>query len=58
MFALGAEFQSDWKLPTADKMLEPFTNGLPESGWIVQGIWNNADPAKRPVNDTFAPQPI
>lgn len=56
VFAIGAELQSDWKLPSADAMLVPFTNGLPEYGWIVQGFWNNADPAKRPVKDPFAPQ--
>lgn len=53
VFALGAELQSDWKLPSANDMLPPFINGLPEYGWIVQQFWNNADPAKRPVKDPF-----
>lgn len=55
VFAIGAELQADWKLPTADEMLVPFTSGLPEYGWIVQGFWNNVDPAKRPVKDPFNP---
>ncbi|MDB5930723.1 MAG: putative isochorismatase [Polaromonas sp.] len=53
VFALGAELQADWKLPSANDMLPPFINGLPEYGWIVQQFWNNADPAKRPVKDPF-----
>lgn len=53
VFALGAELQADWKLPSGNDMLPPFINGLPEYGWIVQQFWNNADPAKRPVKDPF-----
>jgi nicotinamidase-related amidase len=53
VFALGAELQADWKLPSGEKMLEPFINGLPEYGWVVQNFWNNADLAKRPVKDPF-----
>jgi nicotinamidase-related amidase len=53
VYALGAELQADWKLPSGNDMLPPFINGLPEYGWIVQQFWNNADPAKRPVNDPF-----
>lgn len=53
VYALGAELQADWKLPSANDMLPPFINGLPEYGWIVQQFWNNADPAKRPVKDPF-----
>jgi hypothetical protein len=51
VFALGAELQADWKKPSADAMLVPFTNGLPEYGWIVQGFWNNAN--ERSVPDPF-----
>lgn len=53
VYALGAELQADWKLPSGNDMLPPFINGLPEYGWIVQQFWNNADPAKRPVKDPF-----
>lgn len=53
VFALGAELQADWKSPTANDMLPPFINGLPEYGWVLQNYWNNADPAKRPVPDPF-----
>jgi len=53
VFALGAELQADWKLPSGNDMLPPFINGLPEYGWIVQQFWGNADPAKRPVKDPF-----
>ncbi|WGG53618.1 isochorismatase family protein [Rugamonas sp. DEMB1] len=53
VFALGAELQGDWKQPSGMKMLEPFVNGLPEYGWVVQNFWNNADGAKRAVPDPF-----
>lgn len=53
VYALGAELQADWKLPSGNDMLPPFINGLPEYGWIVQQFWNNADAAKRPVKDPF-----
>lgn len=53
VFALGAELQADWKRPSGTKMLDPFINGLPEYGWVLQNFWNNADPAKRPVKDPF-----
>ncbi|MDO6387732.1 isochorismatase family protein [Uliginosibacterium sp. 31-12] len=53
VFALGAELQADWKNPSANDMLPPFINGLPEYGWVLQNYWNNADPAKRPVQDPF-----
>ena len=54
VFAFGAELQADWKKPTANAMFEPYTNNLPEYGFVVQGFWNNADPAKRPVKDPFS----
>ncbi len=53
VFALGAELQADWKRPSGMKMLDPFINGLPEYGWVLQNFWNNADPAKRAVKDPF-----
>jgi nicotinamidase-related amidase len=53
VFALGAELQADWKRPSGMKMLDPFINGLPEYGWVLQNFWNNADPSKRPVKDPF-----
>ena len=53
VFALGAELQADWKRPSGMKMLDPFINGQPEYGWVLQNYWNNADPAKRPVKDPF-----
>ena len=53
VFALGAELQADWKLPSGMKMLDPFINGLPEYGWVLQNFWNNADSQKRAVPDPF-----
>ena len=53
VFALGAELQADWKLPSGEKMLDPFVNGLPEYGWVLQNFWNNANSQKRPVQDPF-----
>ncbi|NPD14973.1 isochorismatase family protein [Xinfangfangia sp. D13-10-4-6] len=52
VFALGAELQADWKRPSGNDMLLPFTEGLPEYGWIVQGFWNNAGET-RAVADPF-----
>ncbi len=42
-FALACELQADWKLPTANAMLEPFNKNLPEYGFVVQNFWNNAN---------------
>lgn len=53
VFALGAELQADWKRPSGTKMLDPFINGLPEYGWVLQNYWNNANPAQRAVQDPF-----
>jgi len=50
-FALGCELQADWKLPSGNAMFEPFTNQLPEYGWVVQNFWNNAN--QRAVPDPF-----
>jgi nicotinamidase-related amidase len=51
VFALGAELQADWKNPSANDMLPPFINGLPEYGWVLQNYWNNA--GQHTVPDPF-----
>ncbi|MDA8061334.1 MAG: isochorismatase family protein [Actinomycetota bacterium] len=51
VFALGCELQADWKLPSGNDMLSPFTNQLPEYGWVVQNFWNNAN--QHAVPDPF-----
>lgn len=51
VFAFGCELQADWKEPTGDAMLAPFTDNLPEYGLVVQGFWNNAH--KRAIPDPF-----
>lgn len=43
VFALGAELQADWKLPSGNAMFPPFIQNLPEYGWVVQNFWNNAN---------------
>lgn len=50
-FALACELQSDWKLPTANDMLAPFVQNLPEYGFAVQNFWNNAN--QHSVPDPF-----
>lgn len=40
-FALGCELQADWKLPSANAMLGPFKENLPEYGFTIEGFWNN-----------------
>ncbi|MEA1028056.1 isochorismatase family protein [Pseudomonas sp. N-137] len=50
-FALACELQADWKLPTANNMLSPFINNLPEYGFVLQNFWNNAN--QRVVPDPF-----
>jgi nicotinamidase-related amidase len=42
-FALACELQADWKLPTANGMLAPFIQNLPEYGFVLQNFWNNAN---------------
>lgn len=42
-FALACELQADWKLPTANAMLDPFNQNLPEYGFVIQNFWNNAN---------------
>lgn len=50
-FALACELQADWKRPSANAMLEPFTENLSEYGFVLQNFWNNiGDPA---VSDPF-----
>lgn len=41
-FALACELQADWKLPSANAMLEPFNQNLSEYGFVTQNFWNNA----------------
>lgn len=50
-FALGCELQADWKLPSGEAMIAPFTSQLPEYGWVVQNFWNNAN--QHAVPDPF-----
>jgi hypothetical protein len=49
--ALACELQTDWKLPTANDMLEPFIKNLPEYGFVLQNFWNNAN--QKVVKDPF-----
>jgi nicotinamidase-related amidase len=42
-FALACELQADWKLPSANDMLAPFVQNLPEYGFVLQNFWNNAN---------------
>ena len=50
-FALACELQADWKRPTANAMLEPFIQNLPEYGFLIQNFWNNAN--QHTVPDPF-----
>lgn len=50
-FALACELQSDWKLPTADAMFEPFKKNLPEYAFVIQNFWDNA--TQKAVKDPF-----
>lgn len=50
-FALACELQADWKLPTANDMLAPFIQNLPEYGFVLQNFWNNAN--QHTVPDPF-----
>lgn len=40
-FALACELQADWKLASANAMLEPFNQNLSEYGFVLQNFWNN-----------------
>ena len=51
VFALGAELQADWKNESANAMLEPFVENLPEYGFVVENFWNNAN--QKVVEDPF-----
>ena len=42
-FALACELQADWKLPSANDMLTPFIQNLPEYGFVMQNFWNNVN---------------
>ena len=50
-FALACELQADWKLPTANAMLEPFNQNLPEYAFVIGNFWNNAN--QHTVPDPF-----
>jgi nicotinamidase-related amidase len=50
-FALACELQADWKLPSANDMLVPFIQNLPEYGFVLQNFWNNAN--HKVVKDPF-----
>jgi nicotinamidase-related amidase len=50
-FALACELQADWKRPTANDMLAPFLQNLPEYGFVLQNFWNNAN--QHAVKDPF-----
>lgn len=50
-FALACELQADWKLPSANDMLAPFTQNLSEYGFVLQNFWNNA--GQHTVPDPF-----
>ncbi len=50
-FALACELQGDWKLPSANDMLAPFIQNLPEYGFVLQNFWNNAN--QKVVKDPF-----
>ena len=51
VFALGAELQADWKNESANAMLEPFVEHLPEYGFVVKNFWDNAN--QKVVEDPF-----
>src|SRR5437763_942125 len=40
-----------WKLPSGEAMFGPFTNELPEDGFVIQNFWNNAN--QHVVSDPF-----
>ena len=50
-FALACELQADWKRPSANDMLAPFIQNLPEYGFVLQNFWNNAN--QHTVTDPF-----
>ncbi|MFH8503394.1 hypothetical protein [Streptomyces flaveolus] len=41
-FALGFELQADWKLPSGGPLFAPYREDLPEYGYVIQNVWNNA----------------
>lgn len=42
-FALACELQADWKKESANAMLDPFIQNLPEYSFVLQNFWNNAN---------------
>ncbi len=53
VFPLAAELQADWKRETGTAMLDPFTQNLPQYGFVLQNYWNNAGSTPT-VADPFA----
>ena len=49
--ALACELQADWKLPTANAMVESFNQNLPQYGFVIGDFWNNAN--QHTVSDSF-----
>lgn len=54
-FSLACELQEDWKHESANAMLDPFFQNLPEYGYVAQNFWNNV--AGKAVADPFAESP-
>lgn len=52
VFPLACELQADWKNPTANDMLVPFNEHLPEYSFLIQTYWNTA--TGQGVADPFA----
>lgn len=52
VFPLACELQADWKNATANDMLVPFTEHLPEYSFLIQTYWNTA--TGQGVADPFA----
>jgi hypothetical protein len=42
-FTLVCELQADWKLPSANDLLAPCIQNLPECGFVLQNFWHNAN---------------
>ena len=49
-FSLACEMQEDWKRETANAMLDPFFQNLPEYGYMAQNFWNNVEATPSPIH--------
>jgi len=49
-FSLACEMQEDWKRETANAMLDPFFQNLPEYGYVAQNFWNNVEATPSPIH--------